>query len=142
LLKNPVLEIALLDVRVFPWRPRARVMKANTVRENADPVLWDVDGVEGLVIGLVLWLVILVAAPLIVLVLAAGLLSVELPLLVALTALLAVARFTGPIPWTVVVLDQISGEERTERYRTLWRATRRIRSVNHGRRVQVRWAWA
>ena len=39
------------------------------------------------------------------------------------------------------MLDQISGEER-ERYRTLWRATRRIRSVNHDRRVQVRWAWA
>jgi hypothetical protein len=59
---------------------------------------------------------------------------------VALAALLAVARFTGLIPWTVVVLDQISGEERTERCRTLRRATRRIRSVNHDRRVQVAWA--
>jgi hypothetical protein len=137
-----VLETALLDVRVFPWRPRARVMKPATLRQSADPSLWDFDGVEGVVIGLALWLTILVAAPLGVLVLAAGLFSVELPLVSALAVLLVVARFTGLIPWTVIVLDKISGEERTERYRNLWTATRRIRSVNHDRRVNVRWAWA
>lgn len=137
-----MLETALLDVRVFPWRPRARVMKPATLRENADPSLWDFDSVEGVVIGLALWLAILVAAPLVVLVLAAGLFSVELPLVLALAVLLVVARFTGLIPWTVVVLDKVSGEERTERFRNLWTATRRIRSLNHDRRVNVRWAWA
>src|SRR4029078_812306 len=52
--RRTVLETALLDVRVFPWRPRARVMKPATLRENADPSLWDFDGVEGVVIGLAL----------------------------------------------------------------------------------------
>lgn len=136
-----MLETALLDVRVFPWRPRARVMKPATLRQNADPSLWDLDGVEGIVIGLALWLTILVAAPLVVLVLAAGLFSVELPLVLTLAVMLVVARFTGLIPWTVVVLDKVSGEERSERYRNLWTATRRIRSLNHDRRVNVRWAW-
>jgi hypothetical protein len=46
---------------------------------NADP-LTAVDDLQGLVLGLALWLAILIAAPVVVLVLAAGLLSVELPI--------------------------------------------------------------
>jgi len=138
---EPALETALLHVPVFPWRPRARVLKPDAVRENAAPALWDADGVEGLVIGLELWLVILVAAPLIVLVLAVGVFSVELPVVLTLAVLLGVAQFTGLIRWTVVVLDEVTGEGRTERYRNLWRATRRIWAVNHDLGV-VRWARA
>jgi hypothetical protein len=117
-------------------------MKPATLSQNADSSLWDFDGVAGIVIGLAVWLTILVAAPLVALVLAAGLFSVELPVVVALAVLLVVARFIGLIPWTVIVLDKASGDERSERYRNLWTATRRIRSLNDDRRVNVRWAWA
>lgn len=133
-------ETALLDVRVFPWRPRVRVMKASELRENADiPV--GMDDVEGLVIGLALWLAIIVAAPLVVLVLAAALLSVELPVVVAAALVLAAIRFTGLLPWAVVVVDQVTGEERRESYRNLWHAAGRIRALNADRRIKVRWAW-
>ena len=135
-----MLETALLDVRVLPWRPRARVMKPDTLRENADPFL-PTDDVAGVVLGLALWLGIIVAAPLLVLLLAAGLFSVELPVVLALAVLLGVVRFTGLLPWTVVVVDRVTGVERQERHRSLWRAARRIRAVNVDRRVRVRWAW-
>ena len=136
-----MVETALLDVRVLPWRPRARVMKPNTLRENADPFV-AVDDLAGVVLGLALWLLIIVAAPLIVLVLAAGLLSVELPIVLALGLILLVVRFTGLLPWNVVIVHQVSGAERRESYRALWRAVGRIRAINHDRRVKVRWAWA
>jgi hypothetical protein len=135
-----VLETAVLDVRVLPWRPRARVMKPSTLRENADPLVV-MDDLQGVVLGLALWLVIIVAAPLVVLVLAVGLLSVELPLVIALGLFLLVIRFTGLLPWAVVIVDPVTGHERRESYRSLWRAARRIRSVNSDRRVKVRWAW-
>jgi len=135
-----MLETALLDVRVLPWRPRARVMKADTLRENADPFI-AADDLSGVLLGLALWLVIIIAAPVIVLLLAAGLFSVELPIVVGLALLLGVARFTGLIPWTVVILDRVTGDERRESYRSPWRAVARIRGVNADRRVKVRWAW-
>lgn len=135
-----MLETALLDVRVLPWRPRARVMKPETLRDNADPFM-AVDDLQGVVLGLALWLVIIIAAPLIVLVLAAGLLSIELPIVLALGLILLVVRFTGLLPWMVVIVDQVTGDERRETYRNLWRAARRIRTVNSDRRVKVRWAW-
>ena len=135
-----MLESALLDVRVLPWRPRARVMKPDTLRETADPCI-PADDIAGVVLGLALWLLIILAAPLIVLVLAAGLLSVELPIVLALGLILLVVRFTGLLPWTVLIVHQVSGEERRESYRALWRAVRRIRAINHDRRVKVRWAW-
>jgi hypothetical protein len=115
-------------------------MKADTLRDTADPFM-AVDDVQGVILGLALWLVIITAAPLIVLVLAAGLFSIELPIVVALGLLLLVFRFAGFLPWMVVKVDQVTGEERRETYRTLWRAARRIRSVNSDRRVKVRWAW-
>ena len=135
-----VLESALLDVRVLPWRPRARVMKPETLRDAAEPLTAG-DDLEGLVVGLALWLVIVIAAPLVVLVLAAGLLSVELPIVLALGLGLLVVRFTGLLPWTVVILDQVGGSERRETYRSLWGAARRIRDINPDRRINVRWAW-
>ena len=101
-----------------------------------------VDDLQGVILGLALWLVIIIAAPLIVLVLAAGLLSIELPIVVALGLFLLVIRFSGLLPWMVVIVDQVTGEERRETYRNLWRAARRIRSVNSDRRVKVRWAWS
>ena len=136
------METALLDVRVLPWRPRARVLKPDTLRDNAGNLAFAGDDLGGIVIGLALWLVIIIAAPLIVLVLAAGLFSIELPIIVGLAVLLAVARFTGLIPWTVVILDTTSGDERRESYRSIWRATTRIRSINADHHVKVRWAWA
>lgn len=116
-------------------------MKPDTLRENADPFV-SADDLAGVVLGLALWLFVIIAAPLIVLVLAAGLLSVELPTVLALGLILVVVRFTGLLPWTVVIVDQVSGDERRESYRALWRAVRRIREINHDRRVKVRWAWA
>ena len=81
---------ALLDVRVLPGRPRARVMQPQTLRDGADPSLIGLDVVGGVVIGLALWLVIIVAAPIVVLLLAAVLLSVELPVVAALAVVLLV----------------------------------------------------
>lgn len=135
-----MVETALLDVRVLPWRPRARVMNPQTLRANADLGMTP-DDLGGVVLSLALWLFVIIAAPVLVIVLAVGLLSVELPIVLALAVLLAVVRF-GLLPWTVVVVHQVSGKERVERYRALWRAVRRIRAVNHDRRVKVRWAWA
>lgn len=137
-------ETAMLDVRVLPWRPRARVMKASTLREglsNFDP-LGVGDDLHGFVLGLAAWLAIIVAAPLVVLVLAAVLLSVELPVVVGVAALLVVIRFTGLVPWEVLVLDPVSGGERRESHRSLLRAARAIRAVNGERSVRVRWAWS
>lgn len=135
-----MLESALIDVRVLPWRPRARVMQPDTLRENVDPFS-GFDDLQGVVVGLALWLVIIIAAPLIVLLLAAGLFSVELPLVVVLGVLLFLVRFTGLMPWQVLVIDHVTGEERRESYRNLWRAAGRVRSLNSDRRVKVRWAW-
>ena len=137
------METAMLDVRVFPWRPRARVMQPDTLRDAVSGAGDFVPGddLQGIVIGLTLWLVIIIAAPLIVLVLAAGLFSIELPIIVGLAVLLVVARFAGLIPWTVVIFDSASGDERRESYRSIWRATARIRGINADRHVKVRWAW-
>ncbi len=69
-------------------------------------------------------------------------LSVELPVVLALGVVLMVVRFTGLMPWTVVIVDMVTGAERRETYRNLWRATRRIRTVNGDRRVTIRWSWS
>jgi hypothetical protein len=78
---------------------------------------------------------------LIVVVLAAALLSFEMSLLIALALLLVVARLVGIIPWTVGVVDQQAGTERHEKTRSLVRAIRLVREINGGRRVPVRWSW-
>ena len=138
---------AVLDVRLLPWRPRLRVMKADTLRSET-PDLLDLGGddLEGVVFSLVfsvvLILVILVAAPVLVVLLAILLFSLELPVLLLLGVVLPAARFLGVIPWTVLVLEPSLGAEDRETYRLLWNAVRRVREVNHDRRVRVRWAWA
>jgi hypothetical protein len=115
-------------------------MQADTLRSNADPFC-AFDDLQGVVVGLALWLVVIIAAPLIVLVLAAVLFSVELPVVVVLGALLLLIRFTGLVPWQVLAIDQVTGEERREAYRNLWNAAERVRSLNSDRRVRVRLAW-
>lgn len=141
------MQSALLEVRVLPWRPRTRVMDPDTFRNGLSPeVLGDAGDLSGLVVGLVLglalWLVLLVAAPVIVLVLAAAFLPVEVTAVAVVALLLVVARFAGVIPWTVVVVDVVHGSETRESHRNLLRAVRRIRELNAERRVLVRWAWA
>jgi hypothetical protein len=139
-----MLASALLEVRVFPWRLRTRVMKASTFRDkmsNVDPTL-GADDLSGLVIGLAIWLTILLAAPLLVLILAGALFSVELPVLAIIALALALARFAGLIPWTVVIVDRISGQEQRESTRNFVRAVRRVRDINGDRRIVVRWAWS
>lgn len=140
---------AVLDVRLLPWRPRLRVMKPDTMREGAlefGDASTMADSIEGFVFGLlfsILFIVfVLVAAPVLVFVLAGLLFSLELPLIILLGVVLPAARFLGVIPWSVLILDPVTGEETAERYRLVWNAVRRVREVNHDRRVRVRWAWA
>lgn len=119
-------------------------MKASTLRDfasNADPTD-AIDDLTGLVVVLGVWLAILIAAPLIVLLLAGALFSIELPLLVAIAVILLLARFAGLTPWTIVIVDQLSRKERVETTRNLLRARRRIREINDERRIYVRWAWS
>lgn len=118
------------------------MLDPDDLRDNADTVALAGDDLGGILIGLALWLFIVIAAPLLVLILAAGLFSIELPIVIVLGILLAVARFAGLIPWSVVILDPATGDERRESYRSIWRATARIRGINENRKVQVRWAWA
>jgi hypothetical protein len=58
-----------------------------------------------------------------------------------LALLLVLMRLAGLIPWTVVILDGLTGDEQRESYRTIRRAVARVRNVNADRRVDVRWAW-
>ena len=134
---------AWIEVRVFPWLLRTRTMRASTLRERVSDLdaLMAIDDLAGIIIGLGVWLGILIAAPLIVLVLAGLLFSVELPVLIIIGALLALARFAGLIPWTVVTLDPLGQEERTST-RNFVRALQQVRRANGDRRVSVRWAWA
>jgi hypothetical protein len=94
------------------------------------------------VFGVALWLAFIIAAPAIVVLIAALLLPFELTLLIALAMLLVLTRLVGIIPWTVGVVDQQSGIERQERTRSLIRAVRMVRSINNRRRVPVRWTWS
>jgi hypothetical protein len=142
--KGDMLAAALLEVRVFPWRLRTRVMRASTFRDkisSVDPTL-GTDDLSGLVVGLAVWLTIMLAAPLLVLILAGALFSVEVPVLVIVALALVLARFTGLIPWTVVIVDRISGQEQRESTRSFVRAVRRVRDINGDRRIVVRWAWS
>ena len=135
------MDTAVLDMRFLPWRPRARVMKADDLRNSVGNIDLGND-LSGVVVGLALTLLILFAAPVVVLVIAAGLFTVELPIVALLAVLLLIARFTGIIPWTVLIVNSATGEERRESYRTIWRATSRIKEINPDSRVKVRWAWA
>ena len=133
-------ELAFIEVRVFPWNLRPHVMKPSTVRDAANPID-GIDDLGGLVFGMAIWLLIIIAAPLIVLLLAAMLFSFELVLLIALALLLVVARLAGVIPWTIGVVDQQAGTQRYEKTRSLVHAIRLVRGINGGRRIPVRWRW-
>lgn len=134
---------AFLEVRVLPWRPRRRVLSADGLREGVAQVdpLAAADDVPGLVLGLAAWLAVLVLAPVVVLVLAVVLLPFELALVAALALLMVLARLLGVVPWTVLLLDVVSGSEQRETYRNGLRARRRILEVNDDQRVPVRCAW-
>ena len=136
-------QLSFIEVRVFPWRIRPRVMKPSTLRDAADPFGdLGLDDLGGLVFGLALWLAVIIAAPLIVILLAVLLFPFELSLLIALAMLLVLSRLLGIIPWTVAVVDQQSGTERYEKTRSLVQAVRLVRRVNGRRRVPVRWVWS
>ena len=134
---------AWLEVRVFPWRPRPRVMRASTLRERVSDVdlLGGLDDVAGLVIALSVWVGILIAAPLIVLLLAGALFSIELPVIILIAVLLVLARFSGVIPWKVVEKDPATGDQRRRTTRNFLRAVKWIRRANRRRRVAVHWSW-
>jgi hypothetical protein len=134
-----VLQSACLDVRVLPWWPQRRVSTRDVRETTPDPS--GVDDLAGVFIMLGVWIAVIVAAPLIALVLAAAFLSVELPLLLAIALLLVVLRFAGVIPWTVLTVDTVTGAEARSTHRSIWRAVRRVREVNHDRSVRVRWSW-
>lgn len=136
------MKFALIDVHVLPWRLKFRVMGSDRFRDgllNIDPL--DVDDLPGLVLGLGLMLLLFIAAPLVVVLLAVLLFSVELPIVVAFASLWLLARFGGLVPWTVVVTDPATGSEERIRYRNLLRARAAVRSVNSNGRVPVRWSW-
>jgi hypothetical protein len=112
--KGAVIESALLEMQVFAWRPRPRVLKASTVREAVDPNLFGGDdpaGLLGLALSLAAWAAITLLAPLIVPMLAATLFFVEVPLLLVLALGLIAARFAGLIPWTVLIVDRFTGKQ-------------------------------
>jgi hypothetical protein len=118
-------------------------MKPSRLRNaanHADP--FSADDLTGVVVVFAVWLAILIAAPLIVLVLAGALFSVELPVLIAIGCVLVVGRFAGLIPWTVVIVNRLTGEERHESTRSLFQAARRVREINDDRRLLVRWSWS
>ncbi|HEX4977314.1 MAG TPA: hypothetical protein VFV40_05560 [Nocardioides sp.] len=136
---------AFLEVRVFPWRPRRRAVKADDVRDavsSGDPFA-GADDLAGVVLSLAVWLLVLVAAPLVAAVVVWLLLPAELLLLLVLAVLVPLVRLAGVVPWTVLVLAGGRDAETRERYRNLLTARRRVRELNGGAQsVPVRWAWA
>jgi len=135
------LHVAFLEIRVLPWRPRRRTIDADLLREGAPDLLDLADDVAGVVIGVVGMILLYVAAPVVAVVLAVLLLPIEIWLVAAVALLLLLARFTGLIPWTVLVADGMHDEER-ERFRLLHRALRRVRELNGGGRPRVVWKWS
>lgn len=138
-------DVAFLEVRVLPWRPRQRRLHPDTLRDLATPDLSlggdDLAGVAvGLALSLALWLAVVVAAPLLVVLLAWLLFAVELPLLIVVALALMAVRVAGVVPWTVVTVDGTTGRETVLRTRSLRRAVRVVRGVNGGRRMALRWA--
>lgn len=133
---------AALEIRALPWRPRRRKIDPNDVREGAGDVLDLADGDESgvvIVIGLLVTILAFVFAPVAAVVLSIVFLPVEAGLVLLLGAIILVARFSGVIPWTVLVLT-VDGEEH-QRFRLLHRAVRRVRELNGGGRPPVVWRW-
>jgi hypothetical protein len=119
-----------LLVRVLPWRPRRRAINAERLRRWADPNLIPTGDFTGFGIGLAAWLVIIIAAPLLVIVLAWLLLSIELSLVLLVALLLLGSRFAGVIPWTVMTVDPSADSSYLRTTRNLVRAIEWIRHDN------------
>jgi hypothetical protein len=138
-----VIESAFLEVRLFPWRPRQRLSRGGRYLDGADfGDFAGFDDLAGLALVVAIGLLVILLAPVLVVVLGALLFSLEVAALLGIAVFLVLARFAGLLPWTVVVVNRVSGEERRESVRTLVRAVRRVREVNGERRVHVRWAWS
>lgn len=137
------LHSALLEVRALPWRPRKRAISGEKLRETVGDLSFaDLsEGIEGFVVSLAFWLVLLIAAPFVVVLLAVVVFSVELPIVALFATLLIVGRFLGLIPWQVLIVDHVHGSEDREAHRNLFRAIGRVREINQDRRVRVRWSW-
>ena len=140
-------DVAALEIRVLPWRPRRRTIDPEKLRDGvgeATDIDIVVDELPGALIGLGAMVVCYVAAPLVAIVLAILLIPAELGIVVTLAALLLLARFVGLIPWTVVVVDPDGDQHeqyRNEQYRLLHRAVNRVLELNGGGRPRVRWHW-
>jgi len=132
---------AALEIRVLPWRPRRRKFDSSDLADGAGDVLDIVDDDTGigLVIGLVATVVLLVFAPVTAVVLSILFLPVEAGIVLVVGALLLIARFTGVIPWHVLMLTPVGDEYET--LRLLHRAVRRVRELNGGGRPPVVWRW-
>ena len=138
-----MIESAFLEVRLFPWRPRQRLSREGHYLDGADfGDFAGFDDLAGLALVVAIGLLVILLAPVLVVVLGALLFSLEVALLLGIAVFLVLARFVGVLPWTVVVVNRVSGDERRESVRTLVRAVRRVREVNGERRVHVRWAWS
>lgn len=122
---------AVVDVRMLPWRPRARVVDAGL------DLLPDAPSGDDIISGIIA-LVVTVVWVLVLLLLLLGVVVVllELWLVGALALLLLLARFAGVVPWTVFTGDGF------ETYRWLPHATARVREINGSRRARFSFSWA
>ncbi len=122
---------ACLEIHVLPWKRRTRMVDFGPIGgipSVDDDVLGPVVATLFTVLG-ILFTVVVVGSVVLVL--------LELWVLLALAVLLLLARFVGLLPW---VVDPATGGPR-ERYRWLPNAVGRVRALNGGGRVRVRWSW-
>lgn len=132
--------VAVIDVRLLPWRPRQRRLDPALVREHAGSVTDLADDLTSLLLTVGVWIAIVVAAPLLVVLLALALLPVELLVVVIIGVAILVVRLAGIVPWTVRITDR-NGAATSESYRSLPGAIRRVRTVNTDRRIPVTFRW-
>jgi hypothetical protein len=133
-------QVAVIDIRVLPWRPRQRRMNPALMRENASEVLNVADDPSSLLLSIGVWIAIVVAAPALVVLLAVSLFPVELLAALILAIAILLIRFAGIVPWTVRVTDH-AGIVNNESHRSLRSAIRRVRTVNADRRIPVTLSW-
>ena len=131
-------EPAVIHVRLLPWRPRIRKMDPERVRDAVDGDILDAADFDlaGIVIGVLFVVFVYLAAPVLVILLAVLLLPFEIGLVLIVAAALVLARLAGIVQWVVEIPE--AGDRRTEKYRSLLRAARRVRQANGTRRVAVR----
>lgn len=135
---------AFIDVRLLPWRPRPRRIRRGRAGDGLDGLdfldgLGGLDDLSGLALGVVVAIVIYLAAPLLLILLGVLLLPVELVVVAVLGALILVVRFAGIVPWTVIVTSRDDTAD-SERYRNVVNAVRRVREINRDGRLAVRFS--